>query len=113
MAANFEEYEKLMHREVDDRLGDVIELRVPPAAEFTPVKGFVLRGDAPFDPSATIDPLNQITRVKLRKELLPKPTRDVRLRAAKLGQGIFQIAGDPDDGASHWLFDVQLTRDQA
>lgn len=111
MATNYEDYERRMHETVDDRLGDVIEILVPPAIAFVPVKGFVLKDDANFSPSTPIDPLNQISRVKLRKTILPVPTRDVRLRAAKLGAGTFQIAGDPDDGASHWLFDVQLADD--
>lgn len=107
---DFEELEAAMHEEVDDTLGDVILLKVPPA-DFVPVKGFVLKSDAPFDPTSTIDPLGQVTRVKLRKELCPAPDRSVRFQSAKLGPGTFMIAGDPDDGASHWLFDIQLAEE--
>ncbi len=111
MPLDFEVHEAKMHRDVDDGTGDVIWLKIPPAAEFTKVKGHVLPMDAGFSPSAPVDPLGQITRVKLRKELWPAPDRDGRFHAAKLGPGIYMIAGDPDDGSSHWLFDIQKASD--
>lgn len=111
METDFEALEIKMHRDADERAGDVIQLMIPPAEVFTDVKGYVLKTDAPYDPAAVIDPLEQIQRVKLRKELLPEPNRDVRISAVKLGAGTYQIAGDVDDGVSHWLFDVQLVDD--
>lgn len=105
--SDFEILEAKMHQDCDTRLGDVIGVKTPPSADFVDLKGYVLDEESPVIGTNLLDPMAQIKRLKILKLWIPAPTRAMRFRSAKLGDGVFQIAGQVDDGGSHYLFDVQ------
>ncbi len=98
-----------MDREVDAALGDTIQLALN-GTSFVDQPGFVLTvgstdGLAGFD-----EILGSRIRVKMAKSIIgeDEPSRDIRLKAAKLGADTYRPAGSkPDDQGRYWLFDIQ------
>ena len=108
--SDWDNYSALMDEEVDARLADTIPY--DSGAGFVDIPGYVI----PFGEGLGLDGLDPSLgtrwRVKVRKSLVPDPSRDHRLTHHKLGAGIWRPSGeDPEDQGRYWIFDIQKASD--
>lgn len=94
--------------EADDRLGDTISY-ADDGSTFVDTPGFLIFfGDDPEGSPNAIDPTQQGWRVKIRRDLVPKPHNAVRLRHSRLGGATFKPTNSqPSVQGRYWLFEIK------
>jgi hypothetical protein len=95
---------------VDSHLGDSILYSVD-GTTFLPIAGFVYdAGELEMLSGQPIDPNRRDPRVKINRNLIPKPGLEHRLRHPRIGPGTWRPTNvEPDKltQGRYWLFDVE------
>lgn len=97
-----------MNRTVDDKLGNDVQYSAGGPDLFRSIKAFiVLPTDVEFQNFDVVDPLNQHERLKVRKELVPTPSKADIIRHPRLPADMRPENWVSSREGDYWLIDLQ------